>query len=223
MPEPDVQTKPLAPSASLRRRSNEDEAISGKQHRRFKHRKCVKCYGCVTAVILVLFVIILVLALTVFRAKDPTIRLNSVTIKRLDISAGILTAPKLNMTLVADVSIKNPNAVTFKYNNSTSAIYYDGRVFSEVQAPPGQARARRTVRMNLTVDVMIEKLLGSSSLIRDISSGSLSMYYYTRVAGRVKIINVVKKHIVVKLNCSVIVSITNRQVDVQHCRHHVSL
>ncbi|GAB2224659.1 hypothetical protein Droror1_Dr00005424 [Drosera rotundifolia] len=216
MPETDdIQAKPLAPEAA-------DNVYA--RRRRLKHMK--RC-GYVTAtMILLLFFIILLLALTVFRVKQPQIRLNGVTIQKLDLNLTNIAKPEINVTLVADVSIKNPNAASFRYGNTTTSVSYKGVVVGEVEAPAGLARAMRTARMNLTIDVNGEKLLAAApNLLTNVvlGGGDLVMDTYTRIGGRVKIMNVVKKHVVVVMNCSVSFDVSSREVKHQQCEQHVSL
>ncbi|GMH22677.1 hypothetical protein Nepgr_024520 [Nepenthes gracilis] len=224
MAEDDIQAKPLAPADGPRSHSVEDAAISADLHQKFRrHRKLVRLCGCLTVAALALIAIITILAFTVFRVKDPKIRLNSISIRGLKIDATTLTTPQINMTLVADVSIKNPNAASFKFGNGTTSVYYHGITVGEVWSPPGRARARRTVRMNLTVVVNGEKLLSAPGLLSDVRSGSLIIDSYTTIGGRVQIINVIKKHLVVEMNCTMTVLISSQEIQEQMCTSHASL
>ncbi|KAL3642704.1 hypothetical protein CASFOL_013519 [Castilleja foliolosa] len=146
------------------------------------------------------------LIFTVFKVKDPVIQMNSVAVTRLDLVSGTTTPrPGSNMTLDADVSVKNPNYESFRYQNTTTAIYYRGVLIGEARGPPGRARARRTMRVNVTVDVMTDRVISQPGLGSDINSGLLTMSSYTVVDGRVKIL-MIRKYVTVRMNCSMTVN-----------------
>ncbi|KAG0486711.1 hypothetical protein HPP92_008806 [Vanilla planifolia] len=79
------------------------------------------CCGCCGATVLLLGVTILVLALTVFKVKDPEV-MNNLHLDRLFVP-GIGTPENpisVDATLTADISIKNPNVASFRFRNSTT-------------------------------------------------------------------------------------------------------
>ncbi|XWS38292.1 hypothetical protein CRYUN_Cryun19dG0119200 [Craigia yunnanensis] len=193
------QIKPLAPAA-FHARSDDEEALS--MQLKLKKRKYIQCCGCISALLLIQAVIVLVLFFTVFWIQDPRIRLNSITIQGLEFLSNESLWTDVNVTLLADVSVKNPNVATFKFNNSTMLIYYGGKVVGEGNNLQGNAKARRTLRRNVTVEIVPKKILAVPSLTSDITSGALNISSSTIISGRVKIMNIFKKNIVVKFNCS---------------------
>ncbi|XP_040987804.1 uncharacterized protein LOC121235525 [Juglans microcarpa x Juglans regia] len=213
-PEIDQQVKPLAPKA-YRIRSDEDEALYTQQ--RLGRRRCIKCCGCFTALFLILAVVMLVLSFTVFHIKDPMIRMNSMTLQQL-VGAGALQA-----TVIADVSVKNPNAVAFRYGNSTTIVYYRGETVGEGTIPQGKAKARRTQRMNMTMYIMLDKILAVPSYRNDSSSGALPMRTFTKLSGRVKILTISKKNVVVQMNCSFNYNVTSQAIQDKKCDSCVRL
>ncbi|KAF2315253.1 hypothetical protein GH714_038589 [Hevea brasiliensis] len=157
------QVKPLAPSAD--RISSDEEETAALHSKKLRRRKCIRCCGCITGVLLVHVIVIVILIFTLFRVKDPSIRLNGMTMTRLElINNTKIPKPGVNMSLIADVSVKNPNIASFRYSNTTTALYYYGEVVGEVRGPPGRAKARRTVRMNVTVDIITDKLISNPNL-----------------------------------------------------------
>ncbi|KAI4311467.1 hypothetical protein MLD38_036361 [Melastoma candidum] len=188
-----------------------------------QQRKWIKCCGCVTALVLIQVVVVIVLIFTVFRVKDPVIRMNKVTVTRLELINGTTTPkPGVNMSLVADVSVKNPNVASFKYSNTTTMLYYHGTVVGEAYGPPGKSKPRRTMRMNISVDIITERLMSSPYLNEDIKSNLLPMSSFSRIPGRVKMI-FIKKHVVVTMNCSMTVNVSSQAIETQKCRRHVRL
>ncbi|KAL2251780.1 UNVERIFIED_CONTAM: hypothetical protein Sindi_2300300 [Sesamum indicum] len=219
MVETSEQVRPLAP-ASDRPISSDDEeaAVSGTRRRRW-----VKCCGCIGAVVLVQAIVVVILIFTVFKVKDPIIRMNGVTVERLELINGTTTPqPGSNMTLNADVSVKNPNYASFKYQNTTTALFYRGTEIGEARGPPGRAKARRTMRMNITVDVMTDRILSQPDLSSDINSGLIAISSYTRVGGRVKMF-IIKKHVTVTMNCTITINATSQAIQQQKCKRKVKL
>ncbi|XP_058211790.1 uncharacterized protein LOC131323972 [Rhododendron vialii] len=213
--------RPLAP-ASIRPSSDDEEAAL--YLKKIHNKKYIKCCGCILALLLIHIIVVVILIFTVFKVKDPIITMNSVTVDKLELINGT-TIPKSgsNMTLTVDVSVKNPNVASFKYPNTTTTIYYHGTVIGEARGPPGHSKARRTVRMNMTVDIIIGTLISNPNLPSDAASGILAMSSFTRVGGRVKMLSIIKKHVVVKMNCTMSINITSRAIQDQKCKRKVKL
>ncbi|XWS48869.1 hypothetical protein CRYUN_Cryun13aG0113500 [Craigia yunnanensis] len=209
------QVKPLAPE-TFQTRSDDEEALS--KQLKLKKRKYIQCCGCIAALFLIQAVVVLVLFFTVFRIQDPKIRMNSVTIQRLELLSNGSLRTDVNVTLLADVSVKNPNVATFKFNNSTTLIYYGGMMVGKGIHLQGKAKARRTLRRNVTVEIVTEKILAVPSLMIDITSGALNISTYTRISGRVKILNIIKKNVVVKFNCSMTYRLSGGDFHGERCR-----
>ncbi|KAI3468675.1 hypothetical protein Pfo_025338 [Paulownia fortunei] len=222
MAEKKEQVKPLAPAA---------HPIDIDEHHAFPvefttrpYQKCIKCCGCSAAILLILVMIVLTLMLTVFRVKDPFMTMNSVKIDGLDIFNSSTISPQgLNLTVVADVSIKNPNVASFKFDSTTTNVYYNGSVVGEVRTPSGQARARRTLRMNVSVDVMVDEILEVARFKSDLVAGILPLSTYTRISGKVKITDVIRRSVVVKMNCTMNVNISSQAIQDRNCRRRISL
>ncbi|PON32698.1 Immunoglobulin-like fold containing protein [Parasponia andersonii] len=214
------QARPLAPAAD--RPSSDDDDITA-QLKKIRRRKFIKCCGCITALMLIQAVVIIILIFTVFRVKDPVIKMNKITVTQLELANNTTPKPGTNMSLTADVSVKNPNVASFKYKNTTTTLYYHGMVVGEARGPPGQAKPKRTMRMNITVDIITDRLMSSPNLVADVGSGLLTMSSYSRIPGRVKMLNIIKRHVVVKMNCTMKVNISSQTIQEQKCKRKVNL
>ncbi|EHA8591950.1 putative Late embryogenesis abundant protein [Cocos nucifera] len=170
-----------------------------------KRRFAVWCCGCCGLTVIVLGIVLLILSLTVFMVKDPTLTMNSISLTSVDVH--LFTANSvmsLNATLTADISIKNPNVAFFRFSNSTTEFYYNGETVGVAYAPSGKVSAHRTVRMNVTVDVLVDRAVaqinGTSSLI---TGREFILTSYTQLNGRVNVIGINKRDIYVMMNCSI--------------------
>ena len=220
------QEKPLTPAPPPFNRLplTVDEALSTelkKQHQGFRKRT-VSC-GIVAAVILVIAVVMLVLGFTVFHVKNPKIVMNSIAISGLNrVNQTDLLAGKSNLTVVADVSVKNPNVAAFKFEKSNSSLLYHDTVVGVAEVPGGTAKARRTMRLNLTFEVMVPEITGNEDFPTDLLTGILPVKSYTKINGRVKITKLIKRNVTVTMNCSVDVNVTNWGIVRQSCNRHIS-
>ncbi|KAH6825038.1 hypothetical protein C2S53_006955 [Perilla frutescens var. hirtella] len=188
-----------------------------------RRRLCLKCCGCSTALLLILVVTILVLMITVFRVKDPTLKLNSLKIDGLDLLSnktnGMIKGG-LNLTMEADVSIKNPNVASFKFDEAEMEVLYNGTVVGEGRTPAGEAEARRTRRLSVWIVVMVDRLVGVKPFDSDFAAGSLAISTFTRMSGMVNIADVIKKSVVVKLNCTMNLNFTSQAIQDRNCRRN---
>ncbi|XAR54009.1 hypothetical protein NMG60_11028985 [Bertholletia excelsa] len=214
------QVRPLAPGAF---RSSSDGGEAAKYVAKLRQQRWIKCCGCAAVLLLIQIVVVIVLIFTVFRVKDPVIKMNSVKIDHLELVNGTTPKPGTNMSLTADVSVKNPNAASFRYGNTTTALYYHGVMVGEARSPAGSSRARRTTRMNISVDIITDRMLDNPNLQGEIKSGLLTMSSFTKVGGRVKMLGIIKKHVVVRMNCTMSFNISSQLIQDQKCKRKVKL
>ncbi|KAJ8550784.1 hypothetical protein K7X08_000154 [Anisodus acutangulus] len=134
-------------------------------------RNC--CFICV-AVVLLLGLLFLILGLTVFKAKKPVTTVNSVSLRDLDISFDFARFQvHLNVTLEADLSVRNPNRVGFKYDSTSAILQYKGQTVGDAPVPAGEIGSRETRPMNITLTVMADRLLSTSGLFSDVRSAMI--------------------------------------------------
>ncbi|KAE8679535.1 desiccation protectant protein Lea14-like protein [Hibiscus syriacus] len=214
------QAKPLAPASDLPKSDDGEAALHPSKA---GPKKFIKCLGSIAALTTVLAAVVITLIFTVLRVKDPTIEMNGITVTNLELINGTTPKPGSNITVRADVSVKNPNIASFKYRNTTTTLYYYGKVVGNARGPAGRAKPRRTVRMNITIDIIMDRLLASPNLMSDASSGTLTMSSYSRIGGRVNMLNIIKRHVTVKMNCSMTVDIFSQAIQAQKCKRKVDL
>uniref|UniRef100_M1DFQ6 Plant cell wall protein SlTFR88 n=2 Tax=Solanum TaxID=4107 RepID=M1DFQ6_SOLTU len=205
--------------------NNDDKNITIELHqKKQRRRRCIKCCGCCIATILLLVVIMLVLGFTVFRVHEPSIRMNSVKIDGINyLNTSTTLQPNVNLTVSVDLSVKNRNSMSFKFNEATTSLFYDDVAIGEALTPPGTTKARRTLRMNVTVEIMVEKILRIPRLGSDLKSGELPVSTYTIINGRINMLNIIKKNIEVEMNCNMMVDLRNQYVRDIDCKKNVSL
>jgi hypothetical protein len=116
-----------------------------------------------TQILIISVVLTIILSFTVFRIQDPILKINVVKVTELELMYSTIPMPAgTNMSLFADVSVRNPNMLLlFTYGNTTTTLYYHGIVVGEARGPVGRAEPRRTARMNVAVDVSTDRLISN--------------------------------------------------------------
>ncbi|PIN01556.1 hypothetical protein CDL12_25931 [Handroanthus impetiginosus] len=179
-------------------------------------RSTKKCLAYVAAFVVFQTAIILIFALTVMKVRSPKIRFNVIAVESF--SSNNSTTSSINMRLLAQVDIKNTNFGHFKYNNSTLTVLYDGVPLGEVVIPQGRAKARKTRRFNVAVDLSSERLSGNgNNLGNDINSGILRLRSEGRVSGKVHLMKIIKRNKSGVMNCDWSINLGTRQVENLRC------
>lgn len=135
---------------------------------RFRHRQqsYFKCCCITAALFLILNIVALIFLFTAFHAKDPIIRMNRVQIPQFaQMVSNRMALSSANITAIPNISVKNPNAASFRYGNSTIAIYYGREVISEGRIPVGKVAVRQTQSMNVTLEVVPARIATAPRLV----------------------------------------------------------
>lgn len=211
--------RPLRAESPL---TNGDDYLGLKKRRKQRRQRCC---GCCVASLVVVVLLIVVLALTVFKTKDPTINVSSVKLEGL--STGIDQATlklHLNVTVVTEMSIKNPNkAASFKFGDSTAYISYRGSAIGQALIPAGKIKADKTAHMTVSVTIYTDVLLSNSNLLPDGLSGSVAVSASTKLAGKVNLLHIIKKHVTIYSVCDVVIDLSTKTSNIQHCSRSVKM
>ncbi|XP_047056778.1 uncharacterized protein LOC124663073 [Lolium rigidum] len=170
-----------------------------------KRRRALCWCGCCVTTVAVVGIVVLVLALTVFRVKDPVFTMNRVTLE--DVDGDLLGA--VNATLSADVSIKNPNVASFSYGRSETGFYYGGETVGVAYAPDGEVGAGRTVRMNVTLDALADRISRNVGFADLVFGREYDLTSYTEISGRVSVLGIYKRDLHIKVNCSITLEVSS--------------
>ena len=226
------QVKPLtsAPPCSQQTTTNNEEAVTADWTSYLlldnsNWRCIVCCCGCCSAVVTILGLILLVLTFTVFKVKNPTLALNNIYINNLNIFLSTPNSPiSLNATLIADISIKNPNKASLQFDSSTTKFYYMGETVGVAYAPWTKVSAMQTVQMNLTVDVLVDQVaVMTNATGTAFLHGYVNLTSYTDARGKVSVMRIFKREIDVVMNCSMSVDVplSSQRVKYKVCQAYV--
>lgn len=155
--------------------------------------KCSKglkiCCGVTSVVMIVLLVILVVLFLTVFKKKDPTITLQSVTIERIHIG---LPTVSLNASLGIVVTVYNPNHGSFRYQNSTAYLNYRGHLLAQAPLHEDTLPSRKAHNISTSLNIFADVIQIPELAIDLITTGLMNFTSTATLVGKVKIMNLFK-------------------------------
>ncbi|XP_043694039.1 uncharacterized protein LOC122644711 [Telopea speciosissima] len=193
-------------------------------HPKRKNKACL-CLSIFFGVLVFVGLILLILALTVFKTKNPTVTINSVTVDYLKSSVDPPPSRQvyLNLTLKLDISVYNPNKASFDYSDSSAKLYYNGEEVGNAPISAGDISAGGTIEMKTLLTVMADRLLSDPNFYKDMMSGTLPFAVYTTVAGKVTVLSIIKKHIVTYTSCNVSLNLQNSTVADSECRTKINL
>lgn len=189
-----------------------------------RNRKICICVSLLILILLLIFIVLLVLGLTLFKPKNPTATVGSVAVERLRTSVDVLNLKaNLNLTLQAHLALKNPNRVGFSFGSTSALLNYNGQLVGEAPLPANKVGPQKTLRMNITLTLMADRLLSESQVFSDVMSGSIPVNAFVKVAGKVSVFNMFKIKVKSSASCDVIISVSSRNVTSQHCKYSTKL
>ncbi|CAN6930040.1 unnamed protein product [Brassica oleracea var. botrytis] len=185
-----------------------------------RNRKICICISLLILILLLIFIVLLVLGLTLFKPKNPTATVGSVAVERLRTSVDVLNLKaNLNLTLQAHLALKNPNRVGFSFGSTSALLNYKGQLVGEAPLPANKVGPQKTLRMNITLTLMADRLLSESQVFSDVMSGSIPVNAFVKVAGKVSVFNMFKIKVKSSASCDVTISVSSRNVTSQHSRN----
>ncbi|PKA50538.1 hypothetical protein AXF42_Ash013753 [Apostasia shenzhenica] len=193
--------------------------------RRRRRRRLLGCLLLLLLLLLLLAAAVLVLALTLFRARDPRIQLVSATITGV---APRLTLPalrlSLNVTLDLDILVYNPNRASFSHGNGTTLLLYRGEHVGDADVLPGRIPARGMAHVAVALTVDGGRLAAEGgSLVADALAGEIGFDSQTRIPGRVKFLGFIRHHAVAESYCHFGIGFPDLRVRRQECKQRTKL
>ncbi|CAH2078160.1 unnamed protein product [Thlaspi arvense] len=214
------QAKPLSP-LSLNIRS--DQPIEDHYHhdRTKQHvhsrTKLILCCGLVASLTLLIAVTFIVLSLTVFHLHNPNLTVNSISFIQPSFNGEVNTTQ--NATVSVGISLRNPNPASFKVKEVTVLFHYGDLV--EVGKSSRRSEtipAKRTVKMNLTAEIVTTKLLASvPGFTEDLNGRGVELKSSVGIIGKVKLSKIFKKSVHLITDCNMTMMMNNFSQPTFHC------
>ncbi|XP_031485975.1 uncharacterized protein LOC116254616 [Nymphaea colorata] len=185
--------------------------------RRKKRRRCY-CCSCVAAVLLLLALIILILALTVFKVKDPTTKVVSSSVEGF---ATTISFPQLrlqlNITLYTQLLVHNPNRASFRHDEGSSLLFFHGIQIGDVDIMPGLIPADGSETFGTRVTIDADRVITNLAFIGEVFSGVMNIESRSTIPGRVTILGVFRRHVVSSAICQIAINTRNMTIESQKC------
>lgn len=83
---------------------------------------------------MVVTIVIVILGLTVFKARDPNVQINTIILETFSIRSH-----SLNMSLLLDLTVHNPNREVFEYSGGVTRLFYYGDPVGQARLPAGSS------------------------------------------------------------------------------------
>ncbi|KAL2610869.1 hypothetical protein R1flu_022561 [Riccia fluitans] len=190
----------------------------------YRKRSCQIWCGVTTALLLVLVILILILSFTVFKAKNPRITVTGMTLQTF--SANVdpsLSSVHLDVSLQLNVSVRNPNIASFKYENSSTFLFYRGKEVGSAAIPAGEVKAKQTVRFSTFLEIQALDIMIDANLTSDLAANIIPVSTYASIQGRLNVINVFKRHAVSTTECTANIFITNTTLRDFNCVYSLKM
>ncbi|KAI4315480.1 hypothetical protein L6164_028281 [Bauhinia variegata] len=180
-----------------------------------KEERSNKCFVYIFATFVILFALALGFASIVLRVTSPQIELRSATVNHIKYITS--PSPSFNVTMIAYLTIKNPNFGRFNYDNSTVSVQYEGASVGDGGFGSARLKARETKGMNLTVNMRSTKLLVTGNLTSDINSGMLNLTSYAKLSGKVHLFKIFQKTTTAEMACIMNLNLTSKSIQDFQC------
>ncbi|KAI5429028.1 hypothetical protein KIW84_033861 [Lathyrus oleraceus] len=154
---------------------------------------CITCFCLVLLLLLIILTVSVVLALTLFKPKQPKTTISSATLQSISPAINI----QVNVTLDIKIQVENRNRASFKHEDGTSLLMYEGVEVGDTDIFPG--------------------------FIKDLMGGQLSLQTVTRIPGKVTFLGFIKKHIVAVSNCQFVFGVPDMEIKSQICKNKAKL
>ncbi|KAL7183707.1 hypothetical protein ACSBR2_025982 [Camellia fascicularis] len=186
-------------------RSDEEAQTAEAEKLRLKKRKRLTFF----IIFMVSQIVIgIVIGLTIMKVKNPKFRVRSATFETFNVATS-----SFNMTMNAELGVKNPNFGPYKYRNTTVEFYYGVTLVGTAIVPKSKAGLLKTKKFNVAVNLIAPPSLQSDTkLASDISFGLLPLSSQSKLSGKVELMLIMKKKKSTQMSCTMNVNIKTQQL-----------
>ncbi|XP_047974154.1 uncharacterized protein LOC125216483 [Salvia hispanica] len=161
--------------------------------------------SCIVATIFLIFVVIIacIIYLTIFKPKDPSLAVNSVTLPAFSAANS-----SVSFTFFQYVTVTNPNRAAFAHYDSSIQLLHAARQVGFLFIPAGTIAAGQTQYMAATFSV-------KSFPVEE--TETMEVESRLEMAGRVRVLHLFNHNVGARADCTVSVSLTDASVLAFHC------
>ncbi|XP_024384004.1 uncharacterized protein [Physcomitrium patens] len=172
----------------------------------------------ILGIIVVIAIVLVVLGLTVFKSRDPKVHINTIDLETFSIGQ-----TSLNMSLLLDITVSNPNRASFTYSNGLTRLFYYGDPVGQALIPAGKIKSKADEYLSVLLFVEASRVIMNANLPGNIVSGRLPVVATTTLTGTLKVLGVFKHHALSTSDCDIFIFVANATVQSFYCRHAVRL
>ncbi|TMW83329.1 hypothetical protein EJD97_002073 [Solanum chilense] len=180
-----------------------EETPNSTQSNELRRRKRNKFIVYVALFIVFQISVLLFFSLYIMKVRTPKF---SVRFATFDYTA--TENASFNITMNAELSVKNDNFGPYNYKNSTIYFYYNDVSIGEAFIYKDKAGFKSTKKFNVIVNFSSKE----SKLRNDFNSGTLILTSKSKLEGKVKLIFFMKKKKSTEMNCSIIIGLAGKAV-----------
>lgn len=189
-------------------------------------RRCRICAFVSIAALLVVTVAVVVLAVTTLNSRATSATLEGLRLVSLSLSP---SGPSLNATFDADLAVRNPSALAaFAHDAGGRAeVYYRGALAADADLPAGRVAAGGAEVLTVRLTVLADRLAARApELYGDLvaGDGGVPLAVRTVVPGRVTVLGVLRRRVVVTTVCDVVIRVrSSGAAETSSCRYRTKL
>lgn len=188
-----------------------------------KRQKQLACIA-LTVILVIIIIVLLVLYFTIYKPKDPKVQVPTMQLPSLYPAGYPSTITSVNLTLILQISMYNPNKATFYVQDgSTACLYYYGALLGFTALPTGAIPAQSFITLSVGLTVQGSTPLQGSYLYGAVSSGILQISTSVTIMGKVTTLNIFSHHSNVVSKCNINVSLNTRSIESYTCQKSFSL
>lgn len=177
------------------------------------------------AVLVAVIAVLAVLYFTTYRPKDPRVEVPTVQLLSLYTAGYPASVTSVNLTLILQISIHNPNKAPFYMQDGSTAslIYYDSTVGS-ARLPPGTILDQSSAILSAALSIGgPSPLLTGPQLVADVASGILHTSISVTILGKVTTLSIFSHHSKVLCICDISISLAIRGIESYACQRSNSI
>lgn len=183
---------------------------------RKEEKESSKCLVYALVVFVAILFIWLVFASIVLRVVDPQIQLKSARLMHNTKNHSFSSTSSLNVTMIARVSLTNPNLFgRFYYGNSRVSVLYGASIVGAWELEGARLEGRETkeidfvVHMSFSTKLVVVKRNLTNDTTHSDSAGMLKLRSYAKLSGTVHVLNMVNKKKTIEVACILNLNLTS--------------
>lgn len=183
-----------------------------------ENRRKKRMWVTIFLAIVVVVILVVILALTTFKAREPRVEINSI-----DLETFFIGVDSLNLSLLLDLTVYNPNRADFTYSESVARMFYYGDPVGQALIPAGNIQSKADAFLSVLLFVEAGRVLVNENLPGNVVSGILPVVATTILNGIVKVLGVFKHHAIATSDCDIAIFVANATIQSFYCKHSVKL